>query len=103
MFLCELAQYEMNSRHLVVRELSSPPEVMGAFASLLGLPYPLLFDSTTAVTPVARYSFAMADPRLVVRAKGRHIEIHDCRAGTIVRREGRALDVVAELLYDENK
>ncbi|HXC25055.1 MAG TPA: aminodeoxychorismate synthase component I [Gemmatimonadaceae bacterium] len=91
----------MNPRPLVVRELSSPPGVIGAFAALRRLPYPLLLDSATAVTSVARYSFAMADPRLVIRAKGRRIEIHDRRFGTIVRHEGRALDVVAELLYGE--
>lgn len=88
------------ARPSVVRPLPDPPGVIEAFASLVTLPYPLLLDSATAVTPVARYSFAMANPRVVVRGRERQVTVEDRRAGTVAVREGRALDVVAEFLYD---
>ena len=88
----------MSSRSSVFRELIPPPDVLETFESVLRLPYPILFDSATAMSPVARYSFVGADPRVVIRAKGLTVELNDLRNGTTVQREGRALDFVAELL-----
>jgi para-aminobenzoate synthetase component 1 len=88
----------MSPKRSIFRELLPPPDVLGTFESVLQLPYPILFDSATAVRPVAQYSFVAADPKMVVSAKGRTVELKDVRSRTTVRHEGRALDFVAELL-----
>jgi para-aminobenzoate synthetase component 1 len=88
----------MSQRRPIFYELSPPPDVLEAFESVLQFPYPILFDSATAVTAVARYSFVTADPGMVVRAKGWIVDLIDLKNGTTVQQRGRALDFVAEML-----
>jgi para-aminobenzoate synthetase component 1 len=47
--------------------------------------------------PLARYSFAAAAPTQVLTATGCVVELMDASTGTIVREEGRALDVVRQI------
>ena len=51
---------------------------LAAFASLRGDPYPWLLDSALASPRIGRFSFAGADPYLVMRARGMRIEL-ECR------------------------
>jgi para-aminobenzoate synthetase component I len=81
------------------RELLSIPSVVGACERLSRLPYPVLFHSATSASDISRYSFAAAGPRTVVRSKGVQIDCVDSETGTVVRTTGRALDLVAQLVY----
>ena len=96
-------------------------DVPATFQRLLHLPYPLLLDSTSPLaanvagdtvanapydtrshgtrhsaprTDLARYTFAMAAPDVVVRARGQQVDVVDLANGTTVRHSGRALDIV---------
>lgn len=93
-------------------------DVPETFQRLLHLPYPLLLDSTTQAAPsdggttddttffpnaaLARYTFAMAKPEVVVEAHGLDVIVTDCLAGTIVRQHGKALDIVRSLWNDDD-
>ena len=61
-----------------VRELEPARDLLGAFSALRGDPCPWLLDSALPSARLGRYSFAGADPYLVLRAFGDRIEI-DCR------------------------
>ncbi len=60
-----------------LRELS-PRDPLDIFASLRGDPYPWLLDSALPSPRIGRFSFAGADPYLVMRARGTRIEL-ECR------------------------
>ncbi len=106
----------------VFHELVPAPDILRVFEYLQRLPYPLLLDSATAhhkplhadatavdggaekppqpgapttTSPVARYSFAMAEPDTIISATGLDVSIMDVTSGTIDRKQGRALDVVS--------
>jgi len=63
---------------LARRELSPGPEPLGTLERLRGRAQPWLLDSALRVPGLARFSFAGADPWLVLRATGRRVEL-DCR------------------------
>ena len=60
-----------------LRELA-PRDPLGVLASLRGDPYPWLLDSALPSPRIGRFSFAGADPYLVLRARGTRIEL-ECR------------------------
>ena len=62
---------------LAVRELSSAREPLVAFERLRGGEFPWLLDSALRLPRLGRFSYAGADPWLVLRARGRHVEA-DC-------------------------
>jgi para-aminobenzoate synthetase component 1 len=66
------------------------------FPLFLELPYPVLLDRMLTSPNGARFSYLTADPFLVVRSKGRGVEI-ESRDGT-ERRESSPFDVLQELL-----
>jgi para-aminobenzoate synthetase component 1 len=68
---------------LCIRELGDTPDAMAALGQLRSEPYPWLLDSALVTPPrgagaLGRYSFAGADPYLVLRAFGDRVEL-DCR------------------------
>jgi para-aminobenzoate synthetase component 1 len=86
---------DMHSRHFCLLNM---PNALDAFEWVKRLPYPLLLDSASGSDQIARYSFVMADPDIVIRSWGKEVDIVDRRSGTSVRKEGRALDFAQELL-----
>jgi aminodeoxychorismate synthase component I len=61
-----------------VREVSPPKAPIALFGALRRDPYPWLLESSLPSPALGRYSFAGADPWLVVRARGRRVEL-ECR------------------------
>jgi len=59
-------------------EISPVPEQVGAFEALRGRAYPWLLDSALASPRLGRFSFAGADPYLLLRSRGSSIEL-ECR------------------------
>jgi para-aminobenzoate synthetase component 1 len=92
-------------------------DVPETFQRLLHLPYPLLLDSTTQAAlsdggttddttffpnaALARYTFAMAEPEVVVEAHGLDVVVTHGSTGTVVQQRGRALDIVRSLWNDD--
>jgi para-aminobenzoate synthetase component 1 len=66
------------------------------FPSFLDLPYPVLLDSTSSSGQEAQFTYLTADPFIVVRSKGGHVETEF--QGSIERRESSPFDVLQELL-----
>lgn len=66
------------------------------FSRFLKQPYPVLFDSALMVPSLGRYSYLTADPFLVVRSKGRQVEIET--EGSTQRLESDPFTVLQELL-----
>ena len=56
-----------------VIELHALPDPARCCELLEGLPYRLFLDSAARGTRLGRYSFLMADPVAVIRAKGRDV------------------------------
>ncbi len=87
----------------VLREIDVP-DALDAFERLRGGAYPWLLDSALRVRRLGRFSFVGADPYLVLRVRGRGLEL-DCRRAvhpglTPGRRteEAPALDAIRSLL-----
>ena len=59
-------------------EISPTREPVGAFEALRGRAYPWLLDSALPSPRLGRFSFAGADPYLLLRARGSRIEL-ECR------------------------
>lgn len=70
--------FESPERSAVVLRELTPREPLGALESLRGQPYPWLLDSALPSPRIGRFSFAGADPYLVMRARGMRIEL-ECR------------------------
>ncbi|HPD14332.1 MAG TPA: aminodeoxychorismate synthase component I [Planctomycetota bacterium] len=67
-----------------------------AFAAFLARPHAFFLDSGLAGSPLARFSFLGAEPRLRVSAKGRAIRL--CEGGREQRLEGNPFQVLRALL-----
>ncbi|MDP6402465.1 MAG: aminodeoxychorismate synthase component I [SAR202 cluster bacterium] len=80
----------------VVRTLGPSSRLVDVFPSFLDLPYPVLLDSTSSSGREARFAYLTADPFMVVRSKGKHVETEF--QGSIERRESSPFDVLQELL-----
>ncbi len=63
---------------LALCEISPSREPVGAFEALRGRAYPWLLDSALPSPRLGRFSFAGADPYLLLRARGASIEL-ECR------------------------
>jgi aminodeoxychorismate synthase component I len=63
---------------LALCEISPSREPVGAFEALRGRAYPWLLDSALPSPRLGRFSFAGADPYLLLRARGSSIEL-ECR------------------------
>jgi len=64
----------------IMADLDTP---ISAFLRIRHLPYPFLLESAEGSEKIARYSFLGASPRLVLRAFGDRVEIHE--NGTVRR------------------
>ncbi|HEV2438442.1 MAG TPA: anthranilate synthase component I [bacterium] len=64
----------------IMADLDTP---ISAFLRIRHLPYPFLLESAEGSEKIARYSFLGAQPRLVLRAYGDRVEIHE--GGTVRR------------------
>ncbi len=62
------------------RETSCPHNLLGALAALRADAFPWLLDSALSGTRLGRFSFAGADPYLVLRSFGERVEL-SCRRG----------------------
>jgi para-aminobenzoate synthetase component 1 len=89
---------------LAVCSVAEPPEVLAAFERLVTRPYAWLLDSALRSPRLGRFSFAGADPWLVLRGRGSRVEI-EClrpvRAGLSAGRTefpGDVLEVARALL-----
>jgi aminodeoxychorismate synthase component I len=87
----------------VLREVDEQ-DVLDAYERLRAGPYPWLLDSALRVRELGRFSFAGVDPYLVLRIRGRQLEL-DCRRaihpGLVPGRrteEVSALDAIRSLL-----
>lgn len=65
---------------VVCVELPPPPSLLPLAQSLWHRPHPWLLESTLAVPPLGRWSFAGADPYLVLRCSGRQAQLEVRRA-----------------------
>src|SRR5688572_22605323 len=81
----------------VVEELVPVPDPEQVGERLAGLPFRLWLDSAAATSRLGQFSFITADPELVVRSRGRQVEIVD-RRGDARPHEGDALATVRHLL-----
>jgi len=73
------------------RELASRGDLLAHFERLRAEPYPWLLDSALPSQRLGRYSFAGADPYLVVRARGTRVELECRRAVRPGLRPGRSV------------
>ena len=73
--------------------LPHPAELFPAFRDL---PYPALLDGAMAGAEGGRFSYLTADPFLVLRSRGRTVEI--LRDGVVEKMEGSPWDVLQDLL-----
>jgi len=62
-------------RPVLVEELKAPPPILQVFARLQGRDYPFFLDSAARGSSLGRYSFLGADPFLVLKSRGKEIEI----------------------------
>jgi len=72
-----------------------------AFRALLGRPYPFFLDGALDAYGMGRFSFLGSDPLVVLRSKGRRVEIE--RGGTREAFEGDVFDVLDELVRERRK
>jgi para-aminobenzoate synthetase component I len=83
----------------VVRELTPAPAVLDAFAATEGQPYRLVLDSARDPERLGRYSFVAANPVVVIRSKGHHTEVTDCRISAhTIAVDGDPLSVARAML-----
>jgi para-aminobenzoate synthetase component 1 len=88
----------MIDRVPTVIELPSLPKPARCCELLAGLPYRLFLDSAARGTRRGRYSFVMADPVAVVRAKGTRIEWVVPASGASRTADGDVMSEVRRLL-----
>ena len=81
-----------------IQELGSHLDPIGAASGFLDADYPVLLDSALEIPGLGRYSYITADPLLVVRSKGRRVEILE--HGSVTRLEDNPFSVVQRLLAD---
>ncbi len=74
---------------LAQRELSAAPGPLVGFEAVRGRPCPWLLDSALRSSRLGRFSFLGADPWLVLRARGRQLELECHRGGVTDLSPGR--------------
>ena len=82
----------------LVEELVPAPDPVTSSACMQGLPCLILLDSARDPERLGRYSFLMADPAVVIRGKGTHVERVDQSSGAVTAVGGHALHAVRALL-----
>jgi para-aminobenzoate synthetase component 1 len=70
--------------------------MLDMFATFREMPYPAFLDSSLDIPRLGRYSYLTADPFLILRSKGRHVQIE--RMGNISHLESNPFIVLQELL-----
>ncbi len=78
------------------RKLDTTSGMQDIFATLLGMPYPAFLDSALLYPRLGRYSYITADPFLVLRSKGRQVEIES--EGVVQHLESNPFLVLQDLL-----
>ena len=81
-----------------IQELEPNLDPIGVTSSFLDAEYPVLLDSALARPGLGRYSYITADPFLVVRSKGRRVEVIE--RGDVTQLEDNPFSVVQRLLSD---
>jgi para-aminobenzoate synthetase component 1 len=81
-----------------VEKLGLETNPIEALTHFLDAPYPTLLHSALVRPGLGRYSYVTADPFLVVRSKGRHVEILE--RGAIERLDDNPFAVVKRLLTE---
>ena len=77
-------------------KLDPAASMAGMFALFKGVSHAVFLDSSLAGPRLGRYSYLTADPFLVLRSKGRHVQIES--RGEIQRLESDPFDVLRDLL-----
>ena len=81
-----------------IEQLEPHFDPIGLTSGLLDVDYPVLLDSALVRPGLGRYSYVTADPFLVVRSKGRRVEVME--HGTVTRTEDNPFSVVQRLMAD---
>ena len=81
-----------------IEQLEPHVDPIGLTSGLLDTDYPVLLDSSLVRPGLGRYSYVTADPFLVVRSKGRRVEILE--HGSVARTYDNPFSVVQRLLAD---
>ena len=81
-----------------IQELEPNLDPIGVASSFLDAAYPVLLDSALVRPGLGRYSYVTADPFLVVRSKGRRVEVIE--RGSVSQFEDNPFSVVQRLLSD---
>ena len=81
-----------------IQELEPNLDPIGVTSSFLDAAYPVLLDSALVRPGLGRYSYVTADPFLVVRSKGRRVEVIE--RGSVSQFEDNPFSVVQRLLSD---
>ncbi|MBI3953584.1 MAG: anthranilate synthase component I family protein, partial [Chloroflexi bacterium] len=79
------------------RPLAAAPGLPDLLTAFLDLPYPALLDSALLDGKLGRYSYLTADPFLVIRSKGRRVEV-ERTGGTTAHLEADPFLVLRDLL-----
>jgi len=82
----------------LVEELIPAPDPVATSECFQGLPCLILLDSARDPERLGRYSFLTADPAVVIRGKGTHVERIDQYSGVVTAVAGHALQATRALL-----
>lgn len=82
----------------LVEELIPAPDPVTSSECFQGLPCLILLDSARDPERLGRYSFLTADPAVVIRGKGTHVERIDQSSGVVTAVAGHALQATRALL-----
>ena len=81
-----------------IEELEQHFDPIGAMSGLLDVNYPVLLDSALVRPGLGQYSYVTADPFLVVRSKGRQVEVIE--HGDVTEQEDNPFSVLQRLLAE---
>ena len=81
-----------------IEQLDPHPDPIGLASGLLDADYPVLLDSSLVRPGLGRYSYVTADPFLVVRSKGRRVEVLE--RGSVALQQDNPFSVIQRLLAD---
>ena len=81
-----------------IEELGPHLDPVGVMSGFLDVDYPVLLDSALVRPKLGQYSYVTADPFLVVRSKGRQVEVIE--HGDVTEQEDNPFSVLHRLLAD---
>ena len=81
-----------------IEQLEQHLDPIGLTSGLLDVDYPVLLDSSLVRPGLGQYSYVTADPFLVVRSKGRQVEVIE--HGDATEQEDNPFSVIQRLLAD---